>query len=237
MLWPLNGLVFFLGRPRLWARPLAAVIVGWGLIIAISVGVSAGSFPPWQLPWWDWLLQTLKALGYGIGVFLALWVSVVPLLLSLAFEHLARAVQRASGASLAAEEPLARSLVSTCRVIIGTLTPRIFWLVLGIAAIFAAGPASVIVGAVGMAWIAVIDSVDVALAVRGVPGGERLAIMRAHRDEMRLGALAAAALNVALGLTIVGWLFWLPALVCGAAALVLRWPEVASGKTIDRTRA
>jgi hypothetical protein len=230
MWWPLNGLLFFLSRPRLWARPLAAVAVGWGLIIAVSFGVSAGAFPSWQLPWWDWLLLTLKAVGYGIAVFLALWVSVVPLLLSLAFEHLARAAQRDVGAGPVVEEPLARSLVSTCQVVLGTMLPRIFWLLLSVAAIFLAGPVSVVVGAIGMAAIGVIDAVDVALAVRGVPGSRRLAIMRAHRGALRTGALLAAALNLALGLTIVGWLLWLPALVCGAAVLVLQWPEVVSGK-------
>ncbi len=118
--------------------------------------------------------------------------------------------------------PEAKSKAIGFRVIAGVL-----WLLASWASLFLPQPLPLIVGAIAQARIAVIDAVDIALAVRGVPGSRRLALMRCHRTDMRVGATLAAVLNMALGLTVIGWLAWFPALVCGAARLVLQWPDVS----------
>lgn len=226
MLWPVRGLGIFLGRPRLWARPLIAVGVSWTIMVAAAIAVSAAQFPAWGLPWREYLWQLAEALGLGIVVFLLLWTTIVPLVLSLALEHLARSVQRAFGAE-AQEESITRALVSTMQVVVGTLPLRALWLAASWASLFLPQPLPLIVGAIALARIGVIDAVDIGLAVRGVPGAKRLALMRCHRTDMRMGATMAAVLNVALGLTVIGWLAWFPALVCGAARMVLLWPDVS----------
>ena len=90
------------------------------------------------------------------------------------------------------------------------------------------GPLGLLVGAFGMAHLACIDAFDMALAVRGLSGARRRETMRAHRDEIVQGAMAGAVMNLGLGVTVLGWILWLPAMVSGAALQVLSWPEVAA---------
>ena len=63
--------------------------------------------------------------------------------------------------------------------------------------------------------------------MRGLPGPRRREAMRAHREEIIQGAMAGAVMNLGLGVTVLGWILWLPAMVSGAAVRVLSWPETA----------
>jgi hypothetical protein len=86
----------------------------------------------------------------------------------------------------------------------------------------------VIVGAFAMSHMAAIDAADTALAARGIAGRRRMELLRLHRSEMVQGAAVGTGLNIGLGVTVLGWLLWLPAMVAGAATRVITWPEVGA---------
>ncbi len=225
--WPLKGVSLYLGRPQLWGWPLlamlAALVVIGGVFFAILV---------WQWPlshevigWWRWTLGMITAFGKAGGVALGLWLVGMPLLLGVACEQVAKRVQDDAGAP-PMEAGLALSMAATMRVVLNTLHIRLAWMLVAIIAMFVTGPFGLLVGALAVAHVACIDAVDVALAMRGFTGAQRLAMMERHRPWLRQGALTAAAVSVALGATVIGWLFFLPGLVAGASLMVLDWPEV-----------
>src|SRR5665213_2255334 len=92
--WPLLGLVRFLGRPLLWLVPaLAGTATLCGLIL-LGLAVLHHAWPPAGLGLWSWSWQLLEALGLALSAMLAGWMVVVPLVMGLAMERVARRVQR-----------------------------------------------------------------------------------------------------------------------------------------------
>ena len=224
--WPVTGTIAYLSQPRLWGWPLAATAAGWSVILLVFAWVLIARRPPHDPSFLSTLIGYLWALAQAGGVALATYIVLLPLLIGIACEQLAKHIQRAAGAPEAREEPLPLALWSTARVILNTLHLRLGWLLVGMVALIVTGPFGLLVGAFAMAQIAVIDAADIGLAMRGCDGLTRVRLLAAHRAELRRAALPATALNIALGVTFIGWLFWLPGLVAGAAKLVLDWPEV-----------
>jgi hypothetical protein len=229
-LWPLHGVTVLLKHPALWRRPFLALLIAWVALLGAGVGVGWWRWPAGPMNWWPYPLHASIALGLSLATMLLVWIVALPLLMSLAMEHLAREVQRLTGAPPARDESFVAALGSTLLVMVRTLHLRLGWTGLSLVCSFF-GPLGVIIAAFGMAHMASIDALDTALVVRGIPGRRRLELLRIHRDDLINGALAGSVLNLALGLTVVGWVVWLPSLVAGAATRVLTWPEVASGRT------
>jgi hypothetical protein len=221
--WPLRGLSFFVEHPRLWWRPLLATLIAWGLIVAAAIATTMWQWPVSGIGWWSYTWRGGVAIGLGLSAALAGWLIVLPIALSLAYEQLARQCQRLAGAPAADEENIMAALVSTARVIIATLPVRLAWLVLSVGASIVGGPLGIVVGAIGIGHIGAIDAVDIALAVRGVPGHERVQALRRNAKMIHGGMLSAALLSIALGVTVVGWVLWMPGMVCGAALATLEW--------------
>ena len=224
--WPVTGTVAYLSQPRLWGWPLAATAAGWAVILLVFAWVLITQRPAPELGFFSTLVGYLWALAKAGGAAFAIYIALLPLLIGMACEQLAKRVQRAAGAGEAREEPMPLALWSTARVILNTLHLRLGWLLIGVVALVLTGPLGLLVGAYAMARIAVIDAADVGLAMRGCDGLTRVRLLSAHRAELARAALPAAGLNLALGATIIGWLFWLPGLVAGAAKHILDWPEV-----------
>ncbi len=225
-LWPMEGLLRFLRSPRWWVRPLAAMAVGWVVLVALAVLAGWGTWPaPTVTGVWLWL-GVAKAVGVGFATLLTAWALLLPLLMSFAFESLVRLVQRADGVAPAAELSLHDGIGGSLRVLAGTLLPRLLWPVGGFALSLAVGPIGIVVSVIGLAHIACLDALDLAMAVRGLSGRERLLALRAHRGELWQGTLVAALLNFGLGAMVVAWILWLPGLAVGAARQVLGWSEV-----------
>ena len=225
--WPLKGVGLYVSRPPLWGWPILAVTASLLIIGGLFAGILWWQWPEARsdVGWWSWLGGIVWAFGKAGGVALALWLVTLPLLLGAACEQVAKRVQDDAGAP-PAEAGLALSMSATMRVVLNTLHIRLAWLVIGLVAMFITGPFGLLVGALAIAHVACIDAVDVALAMRGFSGIERLRLMDRYRPWLRQGALTAAALNIALGATVVGWLFFLPGLVAGASLMILGWPEV-----------
>lgn len=221
----MQGLAFFLRHPSLWWRPLLATTVVWAVVITGAVYATIWQWPGSGSGWWSYTWHLFAALGIGLSVALVGWLIVVPIALSFVYEQLARHCHRLSGAAESSEEPIHRSLVSTARVVIATLPLRLGWLVLSLTGSIVGGPVGIVVGALALGHVGAIDAVDIALAVRGVPGAERLRALRENKGMIRGGMLYAAALSFALGITVVGWILWMPAMVCGAALATLGWND------------
>lgn len=223
--WPIAGLAEFGRRPRLWVAPLVAGALGWSLVIAAAVAIAWWRWPVGGSGFWSQSVSVLAALGWAVLGALTAWLLVLPPVMGLACERLAKAVQRDAGAAPAQEEPLTRALLSSIRVVVGTLPLRLSWLAASLVAWLVGGPFGAVVSALAVAHVGLIDACDIGLAVRGLDGRQRLAALRAHRVELRLALPVAAALQVGLAATIVGLVFFLPGLVTGAARRVLGWAE------------
>ncbi len=223
--WPIAGLAEFGRRPRLWVAPLLAGALGWSLVIATAVGIGWWQWPGPEVGAWATTLATVEMLGLAVLGALTVWLLVLPPLMGLACERLAKAVQRDAGAPAADEEPLARSLMSTVHVVVRTLPLRLAWLTASFVSWFAGGPFGLVVSALAVAHVGLIDACDIGLAMRGLDGRARLTALRAHRGELRRALPVAAALQAGLAVTIVGIVFFLPGLVTGAARRVLGWTE------------
>ena len=68
-----------------------------------------------------------------------------------------------------------------------------------------------------MGRIAVVDAYDIALGAQGFTSDQRLAFYASRGPFFSGSALTAGLLQVGLAFTLLGWLLWMPALVCGAA--------------------
>lgn len=223
-LWPARGLWSFLSRPAWWGRPMLAMLVALVLLIAAASVIGWWWWPTAETTGWSWWWQMGRSLGLaGVGALLT-WMLVLPLLMAVALEALARAVQVRAGAAPTPEPTMAVAVLAGLRVLMGTLHLRAACLLLSLSGAFL-GPLGLVIGALSMAFIACIDAIDIALSVRGLTGGQRLRALRAHRGEVWLGTLSAGTLNLVLLPTGIGWLVWLPGLVVGAAERVLAWEE------------
>ncbi len=222
-LWPLRGLWFFVARPRLWARPMAAMLITGVVLLIVIVSVAWALWPLPDQTWYWTAFGIGKALGLGAGVGLLCWVVLSPLLMGVALDSLANAAQRELGLPAISDSAL-RSLWASLRVLLNTLPLRLGWSAAALIGAFV-GPVGLIVSAYGMARIAAIDAADINLGVRGLGGLARLHAIQAHRDELIAGAFVGAMMYLVLTLTVVGWLVWLPAMVCGAALRTATWRE------------
>ena len=223
-LWPARGLWSFLSRPSWWGRPMLAMLVALLLLIAAASAIGWWWWPTAEITGWSWWWQMGRALGFaGVGALLT-WMLVLPVLMAVAFEALARAVQVRAGSPPPPEPPIARAVLASLRVVANTLHVRLGCLLLALAGAFL-GPLGLVLSALAMGLTATIDVLDNALAVRGLNGLQRLRAIQAHGSELWQGAFAAGTLNLVLLPTGIGWLIWLPGLVVGAAERVLSWDE------------
>jgi len=223
LLWPLRGCSYLLRRPRLLLRTFATMSV---VLVALAVTcgwVVHATWPAPGLAWWSTAWRAGRALALGATAGVALWVSVVPLLMSLVLEHLARQIHRAQGTALAPEPTVGATLRSSLLMLKASIGLRLAVVAVCLASALL-GPIGVVVCALMIGVVACWDALDTALAARNCPGAERLALLASHRHAVAGGACTAGLLTVALGVTVIGWWLWLPALVAGAALEVKDWP-------------
>ena len=212
--WPLLGLRWFALRPWLWLRPLLAHALALAALLTVGISVTWWAWPV-AGPNWHILFYSCVAISLGLVAALAAWVVIVPLLLAVVLDHLAEAVFTARGFPPLAV-PITRSLRDGVTVLLRTLPLRLRWLAVGLFALLL-GPLGPFLAAYAVARVAVVDALDIAAGVRGLTAETRLTSYGTNRPALRRAALVAGGLQIALAFTFVGWLFWLPGLVCGAA--------------------
>lgn len=219
---PVAGLAWLLPRPR---QILQGVLAhGLALLVLLAVGGVIGWWLwPDPLAGWRAWLMALVALGAALGAAVFAWALLLPVLLALVLDTVAEAVFAQRGVPPVAA-PVLRSLTGTLIVLVRTLPRRLGWSAVALLSPLL-GPLGILVTAYAMARIASADALDTALALRGASGSERLAALARMRRELRWASLTAAALQIALAATFVGWLLWMPALVAGYALRVADDPR------------
>jgi hypothetical protein len=225
--WPIQGSIDFVRTPRWWGWPLLALTLTLLLCVAVAASLVWWQIPSSEATWWQTIIGWLWAIALGLGGAVAMWVVFQPMLLALACETLVATVQRAAGAPPLTGEGLVTGFLSSLRVILNTLPLRTATVAVSFLGPLLAGPVGLVLAFIAVSYVAVIDACDVALAVRGMPGVRRLEVIAAHRGELRKMLPVAAGWNFLLGVTVIGWVLWMPGLLVGAARLVLSWPETA----------
>jgi hypothetical protein len=220
--WPLSGIWLFLRSPRWWARPLVASLLGWLTLLGLAIAMLWWRWPAAETSGWSWWWQSFFAIGLAGAAMVAGWLLVLPILMSLAMESLARQAMRSAGVE-PVELPVWRSVGAGLRVMGNTLPMRLGWAGGSVVLGFVAGPVGAVVGAIGMGQVACLDALDLALSLRGYDGLTRLRILaNRKRARMEAGMLAGVA-NLLAATTILLWPLWLPGLVVGAAREVATW--------------
>ena len=162
------------------------------------------------------------AFGYSAAIAPLAWVLVLPLLMGMVFESTVGRVLVKHGASRAGER-LLTSVRSSVSVLLRTLHWRLLWPLLALIFTFSVvlSPFTLLISAIGLGHIAVIDGLDVALALRGVPGRARVAIMARSRRHVR-GSCRGRWPRCRLWRTACHLDLVLPAVYVGAALLVAK---------------
>lgn len=226
-IWPLAGLLHFLSHPGLWLRAL----VGTAALLALTVAAAGAAL--W-LSWpsaegfWAMTGAVLLSITWTLVAASLAWYAAGPFIMGWAFERVAAQVLKTRGAPTPGEG-IAASVRSAGTVLLRTLHWRVGWPLCALALGFIPGLnlLAPLVAAFGLAHVGALDGGDLALALRGVPGQERLALLRAHRGQLLAGCLLAALMVLGLGFTVVGGLLIAPMLYTGAALWVVGWPRPA----------
>lgn len=222
--WPIRGISYFLAHPGLWLRPLLGTTVAYSITLSLLVVTSWLLWPAEQaesgffLALWGYL----QALAGGAIVALVSWLILLPLIMSFAYEKMVTHILKKHEVELDSETMLG-SVISSAHMLVRTMHWRLLWPGLSILCFFAFPPAGALVSQLGLAHIACIDGCDLTLALRGVPGKQRPAIIKEHRWQLAVGIGMAALIGIALGVTIVGWVLFMPMMFTGTALIVAQW--------------
>lgn len=231
--WPVRGLGYFLAHPRLWFAPLLATLAAGFAVGLVAVLVLWLTWPGAEVEgWWPNLWRgALAFVWFGLAGVVS-WFAALPLLMGLAYEALSKRVLREHEVALGEERTIS-AMKSAAIVLLHNLGWMILWPCLAIACTIAAllvpltspllVPLSVFLGQFGLAHIAVLEGADLALGARGVPGTKRWRMLRERRRAVLLAAVVGALMSLLLGLTLVGWVLFMPAMFTGAAIWVARW--------------
>ena len=184
----------------------AATLVVTGGVFYMTLPVDAGFFSYFTSALWS--LLTL----------LIIWVFVLPLALSMAFESLVRKTCTDHGYETASEQMIA-GIRSGIRVLFRTLGWRLLWPAAAFVCSFIPilAPFGVLLSAIGLGHITCIDACDLALSIQGKDGTSRTDFLREHKQTLLQSGMVAGLLHIGLGFTFILWPFFLPAIFCGAA--------------------
>jgi hypothetical protein len=226
----LIGFGYFLARPYLWIGPLFAALLALIILMGVFFLVAYFSWPTSVgTGWLSYSWGVLKSFGYASISILALWVSLFPIILNVAFERMAARILHENKKEVKAEG-MGQATFSSIQVIFRTLGWRLFWPLAAIVCLFFFGPLTIFIAQIGMAHIAVIDGCDLSLSVQGVKGSVRIKQIKERRGPILVGGFMAGLLSIILTATIIGWVFWLPGVYAGTVLWSMHWNQIKASQ-------
>lgn len=207
---PFKGLVFFLCHPGLWGWALLGTTLSAFLTFYACFKTIAMTFPSAREQGAAYTWHLFQSLGWGLLAFVLMIAIVFPLIFNACFakglaKHI-RAEQKGD---------LFQAWVSSLWVFFRTLRWRILWPLFLLVSIFALPIFVFPLSLIAANHLAVIEAADLILSLYGWDAKKRVAWLHSQGIECFVAALSGALLSFLLGLTIVGWLVWIPAIYCG----------------------
>lgn len=196
---PYSGLAFFLTHPSLWGWTLLGTVLSGAISIFLFVKVVQWTFPAGGAVW-----GAFQAFGWGFLSLIIMIAVVFPLIFNACFAKGFSNLFKLQGAA------------TTPFIFFQTLRWRILWPLFLLAAILFVPPLIIPLFLLAANHLATIESVDLALSLYGVQTAERVEWLHRHSTAIFTMAISLALLSFLLGLTGVGWIFWIPTVYCGA---------------------
>jgi len=222
---PWRGLSYFLAHPKWWALPIFATLMVSVFVLSVALGLGWWLWPHnadgIDIGWWTYLWQAGRSIGIALAAGLITWMIALPIAMSLAFEHLQQRIFKQYAIATPGESLLG-GINSAVRSVISGLKAQLLWLVITLILSFIFPPLAIISGVWSIAYSVSRESYLSCLALRGVPYKQRQVFIQQQQSQLLAQGLSAAALQAILLLTLIGWVFWLPALFCGAAIAVTK---------------
>lgn len=223
VMFPFKGSAYFLTHPRYWPLQLLAMLCLLVLLIGAFVGVLMWTWPHEATSWWPHLWGILKSIGFAAVATLLAFIVFMPLLLTLALDKMVRKMLMELKAFKKEEVTFLKSVYSSTVIFFRTLFWRIFWPVIGLIGALFLGPFGAFLAWVGIGHLAVIDGVDLTLALQGYDTKTRLLAYKERKGQIFCMGVSAGCLSMLLSFTILGWLIWVPGVIAGCTLWVMEW--------------
>lgn len=229
-IYPFKGTAYFLSHPRFWWLQIFAMLVLSIILIGVFALVLFYTWPQMDLGTWHTIWGILKAVGISLSASLVAFIVLMPLLLTLALDKMVRKMYLELNHK-EVKVGFFKSMYSSTVIFFRTLFWRIFWPIVGLICAIFLGPLGIFIAQLGIGHLAVIDGVDLALALKGHDTSYRLKCYRERSGQIFLMGFFAAVLSMLLSFTILAWLIWVPGVIAGCALWVNEWaPEAMSSK-------
>ena len=219
-----EGLTYFFFHPKLWFLPLLTVLGVMILAVLTVVLTVSFTWPEWGIGFWKYMGGVFLSLGVSVASLLFFWAVGLPIVLGFAFDGLVKSIYKRKGVQIR-EEGVFASMYSVAQALLRTLGWRIFWPVAGLVSSLVFGPLGFVVSQLGLGHIAALDATDLALAMRKVPGSMRARAMKDRSKDIALAGLGGALVSSVLSFTLIGWIFFIPAMFTGGALWLGSWNE------------
>ncbi len=223
LIYPFRGSTYFLTHPRYWPLQLTAMFVLMVLLIGAFAGVLIWTWPHEVIGWWPHVWGILKSIGFSTVAVLVAFIIFMPLLLTLALDKMVRKMLIELNAYKKEDVAFFKSVYSSSIIFFKTFFWRIFWPIVGLFSALFLGPFGAFLALVGIGHLAVIDGVDLTLALQGYDTKTRIKAYKERKGQIFCMGISAACLSMLLSFTILGWLIWVPGVIGGCALWVMEW--------------
>ena len=211
---PYAGLAYFFSNPSLWGWAFLGTAISGTLAVYLFVKTIAWTYPANDSGWVSYFWHVLQSFGWGLLSLVLMIAIVFPLVFNACFAKGFCKIMKREG-TFHIEESMITAIVSSFWVFFRTLKWRILWPLLLIATIFFLPPLIFPISLLAANHLTVIEGADLVLTLFGNTASQRVDWLKARSADCFAFAVSGAILSFLLGLTGVGWIFWIPAMYCG----------------------
>lgn len=207
---PFKGARYFLERPYLWWRALAAAAIGYGVLFVTFVLTTMALLPHASSSTMSMIGQTVGAIAIGCLASLFVWVVILPLLFSYVYEKTLIAIAYRVGIEYHSD-----GFRAACFFVFRTWIDRVCALIIPSIVFFIFPSLAAFFWMVGVGYILLLDGYELSMAVLGYPLDIRKAFYATNRPRLLLGGVVVGILLSLSFFTFIGWVFFLPSVYIG----------------------